>query len=107
MEKITIAWPELGFEPLFYILDTKCRWVMAVREEDKYAYKGSYIAYQGLVHGFQQWPAFMNKNELLEYSPSYEFTKSKTDAFQWALDHSLFPDNNNVPRKRIKDFPAY
>lgn len=99
--------PALDFEPLFFVLDKKCKWVMAVRVEDKYELRGVFIAYQGTEHGYQVWPACMGKSSLLEYSPTYEFTKNQDEAIRWAYDHSGLPDTNNVQRERIEDFPAY
>jgi hypothetical protein len=99
--------PTFDFEPMFFILDTKCKWVMVVEKEDKYSYKGVYLAYQGKQHGFQQWPAYQNKNTLLEYAPSYDFTKNKDEAIRWAYDNSRLPDTNNVPRERMEGFPEY
>lgn len=80
---------------------------MVVKEEDRYAYKGVYLAYQGVEHGYQQWPAYMNKNTILEYSPTYDFTKNESEAIRWAYINSKLPDTNNVPRERINGFPKY
>lgn len=104
--------PTLDFNPLFFIMDKSCKWVMAVKKYDWdksgeffYAFKGVYIAWQGEVHGWQIWPAYMNKQDLAEYPTNYDLTKNFEEALAWAYDNSRFPPAKE--KVRAADFPAY
>lgn len=99
-------WPTFDFEPKFFILDKRCKWVMAVREEDRYEYKGVYLAYYGRAN-WKQWAACMNRQNPHEYYPTFDFTKDEVEAFLWAYNNQYLPDTNNVQRERIEGYPSY
>lgn len=58
--------PEFDFKPLFFILDKNCKWALVVEKQDQYSYSGTYLAWQEDKHQFQQWPAYMNRQDLVD-----------------------------------------
>lgn len=79
---------------------------MAVREENRYALKGVYIACYG-AGKWEQWPAYKNKQQPKEYQPSFDFTKDEATALLWAWDNRHLPDTQDVQRQRVNDYPVY
>lgn len=99
-------WPQFDFVPLFFILDKNCKWVMVVRKQDKYEYKGVFIAYDD-PGKWRIWAACKGVQQFREYQDTFDFTKEESQAFLWAIEHKDLPDTWNVPRERIADFPIY
>lgn len=100
--------PLFDFEVKFFILDKCKKHIMAVREEDKYEYKGEYFAYYGSGK-CKQWPACVTIQRCREYSPDLDFTKDEAEAILYAWDNQHLPDSESfcLPRTRIEDFPVY
>jgi hypothetical protein len=99
-------WPSFDFEPLFFILDNESKWVMAVREQNRYEMKGTFLAYYG-PGKFEKWPACMNAQMPYEYNNSFEFTKNEAEALLWAVNHAHLPDTIYVQRECNPEFPIY
>lgn len=109
MEKKQIE-KTLGFDPIFWVLDTQTCRIMAVKSQDRYEMKGLFITYQldGLS-GEYTWmirPACLNNQEIQYHPTSFEVTKDKEEAFRWAVDHKELPDSH--PQREWADYtPAH
>ena len=97
--------PVFDFTPLYYILDKQCKWVMAVRKEEKYELKGVYFAIYD--SGWEIWPACKNKQQPYEYSSDMDLTKDFDDAIKHAIIYRNKPNTQDVLRERVEGYPVY
>ena len=86
------------FDPIFWVLDKLTCRIMAVEKQDRYEMSGLYIIYKGNdPESLFEWktrPANLNNQDIQYHPTTFEVTKDKDQAFQWAKDHSHLPDTN-------------